>query len=373
MQHLDRTVLAAAIGQLVSELYGGSGDDERAAALAARLQPLLDTYLSEVQPIRSAEVTLLLADIRGFTALTQALPPAHMATLLNRFFTRMCTVIARNGGVVDKFLGDAILALFGAPQRRPDDVPRALACAVEMQQELTAMNRTAAARGEPSVYAGIAVTTGPVMLGSFGSAVHREYTVVGDAVNLVSRIESFSLRGQVLLSEGARAAAGAAVETGRVNEVRVKGMAGPVVLHELLAVTQPRRLVLPRVETRRSPRIGVDLAALFHRVAAKRILPGGFPGQVHDLGYEGMGAVLPVDLPKFAEVAIALAAEAPPGSAVPTGLYSDGRTGESIVFARVLRTRATDAGYRTSLEFTTVDTPGHRRLKLLVDDALWRR
>jgi len=373
MQHRQRSMLTCGIGRLLDDLCGPGDETDRAALLATRLDPLLDDFLFEAQPIQSGEVTVLLADIRGFTSLTRSLPPQRIAALLNRFFTMMCDVIARYDGVIDKFMGDAILALFGAPERRPDDLARALACAVEMQQAMSLMNQEAAARGEPQLYAGIAINTGHVMMGSFGSAVHSEYTVVGDAVNLVSRMESFSLRGQVLLSESSRCAAGGLVEIGQVNEVRVKGMTAPVVLHELLSVNGPRRLVIPRVETRRSPRISVDLAALFHRVEAKRILPDGFAGRVHDLGYDGMRADLPLDLPAFAEVAIDLASGDLARPALLAGASEATATGEGVVYARVLRSQATSDGFRTSLEFTSMDTPGHRRLKHLVDDALWRR
>jgi adenylate cyclase len=124
------------------------------------------------------------------------------------------------------------------------------------------------------------------------------------------------------------------------------------------------------VETRRSPRIGVDLAALFHRVDAKRILPGGIPGRVHDLSYEGMRADLQMPLPALAEVVITLAPTMM-GAALPA--RPDVPLDDSGIYARVLRSQATGDGFRTSLAFTSMDAPSHRRLKHLVDDALWRR
>jgi adenylate cyclase len=369
MQHRDRARLTSGIHRLVADVYGLDDCGDRRAHLACGLQPLLDSFLHEAQPLREGEVTILLADIRGFTALTRSLAPALTARLLNRFFSVMCEVIARHRGVVDKFIGDAILALFGVPEPRPDDLARALACAVEMQQAMALVNHGADARAEPRLYTGIAINTGRVMMGSFGSALHSEYTVIGDAVNLVARIESFTLRGQVLLSDATRTAAGTLVDTGRVNEVRVKGVPKPVLLHDLLSVNGLQPVLVPRVETRRSPRIGVDLAALFHRVDAKRILPGGIPGRVHDLGYEGMRADLPMPLPALAEVLITLTpplVEAPPST---DGAHRD----DTGIYARVLRSHATGDGFRTSLAFTSMDTPGHRRLKHMVDDALWRR
>jgi adenylate cyclase len=329
--------------------------------LSARVEPLLDSFLLQSKPIVGAEVSILLADIRGFTALMQTLPTPTMVDLLNGFFASMSAVIARHGGIIDKFMGDSIMALFGAPERQPDDLPRALACAAEMQQTLAAMNAQRARNGEPRLYAGIAVNTGNVMLGSFGSALHSEYTVIGDAVNLVSRMEAFSLRGQVLLSTATRRAARDIVEIGRINEVRVKGLEQSVSLHELVAVNTPKgRIRVPRVEPRRSPRIQVDLAAMFRQIECKRIMPEQIAGRINDLGYYGLGADLPLGLPSCAEVLVNQA----PQEGIETG-------GE--VYARVVDSRPDKGGFRTSMEFTSIDTPGHRRVKDLVDDALWRR
>jgi adenylate cyclase len=392
MQHNERHLLISGITQIVDQLYfsdkfsekinqnngivrgqvsdPGSGQisaqqpgttsGDRGEVLRQYLDPLLDAFLMESQPIVATDVTILLADIRGFTALTRALPQSTLIDLLNRYFSAMCTVIKRHDGVVDKFIGDSIMALFGVPKRRPDDLQRALACSVEMQQAMVELNRHSEQRGEPRLYAGIAINTGPVMAGSFGSGLHSEYTVVGDAVNLVSRIESFSLRGQVLLSESSRTAARHLIETGNVNQVRVKGVEEPISLYELLSVNAPRRLVIPRVDIRKSPRISVSLEAIFRQVAAKHVHSEHFVGHVNDMGYYGMRADLPLGLPPYSEVVVNLRPE-----------LNAKVTGE--VYARVLRAEPRGPSFRTSLEFTNIDTPGHRHVKEYVDDQLWRR
>ena len=360
MQHRERRLLLDGIAELVDELYGAGGSEQRQVLLRQRLDPVLDNFLLEARPIVGTEVTILLADIRGFTALTHTLAPLTLINLLNRYFTVMCDVIQRHDGVIDKFMGDSVMALFGAPRRRPDDVERALCCAAEMQHAMAAMNRESRSRGEPDLYAGIAVNTGPAMAGSFGSALHSEYTVIGDAVNLVSRMESFSLRGQVLISDSSRIAAGQGIETGQVNQVRVKGMAEPLILYELRSVSMPRRVTVPRVEVRKSPRIAVDLDAIFRQIESKRVHREHFIGHVRDMGYYGLRADLPLGLPAYSEVVVNLDPSA------PTGV-------EHEVYARVLRSVPVGPGFRTSMEFTAIGTPGHQRVKQYVDEYLWRR
>ena len=105
--------------------------------------------MQKPQPVVATQATILIADLRGFSALMESLPPTQMVDLLNRFFALMAGVIERHGGVIDKFMGDSVMALFGAPERRPDDLLRALHCAVEMQQAMVDMNRVNEARGEP--------------------------------------------------------------------------------------------------------------------------------------------------------------------------------------------------------------------------------
>jgi adenylate cyclase len=359
MQHGDRQALISQIGNIVEEIYGRSAGNDGEAALRHRLDALLDAFLLESQSIAGTEVTVLLADIRGFTALTQSVPPSTLILLLNAYFTAMCDVVQRHGGAVDKFMGDSVMAVFGAPQQRPDDLQRALACAVEMQQAMVELNRRNQSKGLPNLYAGIALNTGTAMAGSFGSDVHSEYTVIGDAVNLAARIESFSLRGQVLLSEATHWAAQHFIEVSRINQVQVKGMSKPLSLYELRSVRGPPRLVIPEIEVRRSPRIAVELDAIFRMVESQNIHAEQFIGRVNDMGYYGMRADLPMVLPTYSEVVINLRPEL--GGDAPGDVY-----------ARVLRTRPHGDGFRTSMEFTTVDTPGHRQVKAYIDDRLWR-
>lgn len=352
--------MVAGICGLVSEVYGVESSPLGARAMLDRLNPLLDAFLLESQPIVDIEATVLIADIRGFTALTESQPPRTIIRLLNRYFTRMVDLVRQHGGVVDKFMGDAVMALFGAPIRHDDHLIRALSCAVEMQQAMLELNRESRQAGEPNIFAGIAVNTGNLMAGSFGSRLYNEYTVIGDTVNLAARMEGYSLRGQVLLSESSYAGARDRIEIGGANSLYVKGKAREITLYELHAVTHPKRLVVPQIEARRSPRVLVDFPVAFRRIESKRILSQRFIGKANDLGYHGMNADLPFILPPASEIILSFAPDL-------------GFAPSADVYARVLQTSPGAGIYRTNLEFTSVDTPGHRLVKRYVDDMLWGR
>ncbi|MBI3887303.1 MAG: adenylate/guanylate cyclase domain-containing protein, partial [Opitutae bacterium] len=180
------------------------------------------------------EVTILFADIRNFTALSESMSPTLMLALLNRYLDRMSSVIETHGGVIDKYIGDAIMALFGAPVAAHDAADRALAAAVAMGAALDRLNLELGSEGLPPLKIGIGVNTARVVAGNMGSKTRLNYTVIGDGVNLASRLEALTKepghRARIIVSE-ATVRSAAKFPPGRLRplgEVSVKGKAQSV-------------------------------------------------------------------------------------------------------------------------------------------------
>lgn len=147
------------------------------------------------------EVTVLFSDIRRFTSLAEQLPPEQVVEMLNRYFTRMIDVVTSHEGMVDKLMGDSVMALFGAPISLGDDPLRAIRCALEMQKAGLRFNHEQEAKGLPALPMGIGINTGSVVAGNIGSSTKMEYTVIGDEVNIAARMQGIAQPGEVLISE----------------------------------------------------------------------------------------------------------------------------------------------------------------------------
>ena len=182
------------------------------------------------------EVVMLMSDLRGFSELSERLGASATIGLLNRYLAGMTPVILKNGGVIDEFIGDAIFVLFGAPFNRPDDAERAVRCAWAMQQSLVTLNAESRELGLPELSMGVALHVGSVVAGNIGSEDRVKYGVVGPAVNLLSRIQSLTVGGEVLLSEALVQRVVSIVRVGPGRVERVKGMREPVTVHSLLDV-----------------------------------------------------------------------------------------------------------------------------------------
>ena len=176
--------------------------------------------------------TILFADIRDFTRLSEQLAPQKVVELLNEYFSEMTDLIFENGGTLDKYLGDGIMALFGAPWPKPDDAQRAVRTAGAMQRALVGLNRQWQARGQEPLQMGVGINTGQVTAGNIGSSKRMDYTVIGDAVNLASRLCAHASGGQVLISESTFREIGSPAL--RLDSIRVKGKAAPVEVYEIL-------------------------------------------------------------------------------------------------------------------------------------------
>jgi adenylate cyclase len=181
------------------------------------------------------EVTILLSDLRRFTTLAESRDPYEVVMVLNQYFTAMTAEVWARGGMVDKFIGDAVLAVFGAPVSRPDAARHAAEAALAMHRALAQLNRTWTPRGWPALEMGIALHTGSVIAGNVGSPERMEYTIIGDAVNVTARIEELNkvYGTRVLLSAATQQALGDHIPVIPVAEVHLRGRHEPIRLFTL--------------------------------------------------------------------------------------------------------------------------------------------
>jgi adenylate cyclase len=180
------------------------------------------------------ETTILFADIRGFTSMSESREPQLVVDALNEYFERMVDIVFRYEGTLDKFIGDEIMALFGSPVAHPDDPIRAVRTALEMQEALATLNERHEDQGIPPFRIGIGINTGEVVAGYIGSSQALEYTVIGDPVNTGSRLCSLAKPGQTLVSEGTVHELGNHFEIRELPPAQVKGKAQPIRVFEVL-------------------------------------------------------------------------------------------------------------------------------------------
>jgi adenylate cyclase len=204
------------------------------ASLSSYVSPhLLDRILSNEINIDSAaqqvEVSLLFADIRGFTALSEELEPADVMELLNQYCGKMANIVFEHNGSIDKYIGDAIMAVFGSPQPEPDHARRAIECGIAMQQ--AAKDLSVGAR---PVYIGVGVHTGACVQGNLGGSGMIQFTAVGDAVNTASRLCSAAKPGQVIISADTLAEANAVdFQIDPMPPIELKGKSQPMEVYQV--------------------------------------------------------------------------------------------------------------------------------------------
>ena len=191
------------------------------------------------------EVSLIMSDLRGFTAIIAEMDPEDVITFLNRYLSKMIAILLDNRAVIDEILGDGILAFFGAPEPLEDHPARAVACALSMQAAMDEINAENEADGLPRLAMGIGVNTGSVVVGNIGSERRTKYSVVGSDVNFASRMEAFALAGQVLISAATYSRVRDLVEVGNVLQAEMKGLPGRATLYDVRGIGAPYHIRLP--------------------------------------------------------------------------------------------------------------------------------
>ncbi|HEV3073665.1 MAG TPA: adenylate/guanylate cyclase domain-containing protein, partial [Thermoanaerobaculia bacterium] len=187
-----------------------------------------------IRQLRAAEATVLFADLVGFTAFAEDSTPEQAAELLNAFLNLSVEAIFAAGGTLDKFIGDCVMAFFGAPMPQPDHAERAVRAAVEIQRSLRVWNEDRAAQGLPGFAARVALNSGPVVVGDIGSARRVDYTVLGNTVNVAARLEALVAGpGEVVVGPETYRLLAGAIPTEPLGEFQLKGLQQKIIAHRV--------------------------------------------------------------------------------------------------------------------------------------------
>jgi len=190
------------------------------------------------------KVTIMMTDLRGFTALSERLNPEQVVQMLNSYFEVMVEVVLQYNGTINEIIGDALLVIFGAPQEMSDRALRAIACAIEMQNAMAKVNEQNRAQGLPELEMGIGLNETEVIVGNIGSSKRSKYAVVGSGVNMTSRIESYTVGGQILISESVRQEVADILRIDAQREVDPKGAEMPLRIYEVGGIAGHYNLAL---------------------------------------------------------------------------------------------------------------------------------
>ncbi len=230
--------VTAAAYRIVSQMRDMSDESVSNERLSRFFSPeLASTIAREPEIIRrsaACRVTVLFSDISGFTAMSSRMPPGEVVALLNAYLPRMVEIVFRYGGTLEKFIGDALLAVWGAPLENHDDVDRAVAAAAEMQAAVAMFNVEQKAAGRPTIAIHVGIASGPAAAGYIGTERYVQYAVIGDTTNVAARICSAAGPGEILVSDATRRGhSGRGVVFEDVPAIAAKGKDREVIVHQV--------------------------------------------------------------------------------------------------------------------------------------------
>jgi len=307
------------------------------------VEELLDSPTGLKMSGENREVTFLVSDLRGFTALTSSLSPQQVIEIINRYFECMVDVIARYQGTVNEFMGDGILAFFGAPLYADDDPERAVACAIEMQNALVAVNAEQRRLKLPELAMGIGINTGEVVVGNIGSERRASYGAVGTPINAAYRIESFTVGGQILISPTTYDRVASDLTIIGTKEVKFKGLDEPVALYDVAGIGQPYQVFLPEKKAVALTRLNPPLPIECFLVDGKTVSDTAIAGRITHLAENSAEVFLDQKQSAYTNLRIVLA--------------SPETRGLSELYAKVLPHDKPDvsaANHRARLQFTSM-------------------
>lgn len=207
-------------------------------------QDIMENVVSDIDNVKlggkKADVTVLFADIRGFTSMSEKLQPDEISVILNEYFTAIEPIISKYNGVINKFIGDAVMAIFGEPIQDKDHAVNAIKCADEMLKKVKELQVKWLEEGKPKIEIGVGINTGEVFVGNIGSEKRLEYTVIGDTVNLASRLESYNkiYKTQFLISSSTYQFVRGIADVIKISEVKIRGKEKKMNIYEVLRLTE---------------------------------------------------------------------------------------------------------------------------------------
>lgn len=189
---------------------------------------------------KKATVTVLFSDIRGFTSLSENMQASQVSELLNEYFSAMEPIVSKYNGIINKFIGDAVMAVFGEPIQDENHPKNAVFCGFEMLKKVQELDEKWVKEGKPSIQIGVGINTGEVFVGNIGSEKRMEYTVIGDTVNLASRLESYNktYKTKMLISSSTYEASKDYIEANKISDVEIRGKANKMDIYEVIAIKE---------------------------------------------------------------------------------------------------------------------------------------
>ncbi len=266
-------------------------------------------------------VTIMMTDLRGFTSIGERMPAEDVVGIINIYLEVMTDIILKYQGTIDEFIGDAIFVIFGAPVLRDNDAKRAVACAVEMQLAMTEVNKRCREKGYPEVHQGIGINSGQLVVGNIGSKKRKKYGVVGKNVNLTARIESYTVGGQIFISENTVEECGEhLLRLDDSMEVMPKGVKKPITIYEVGGIGGEFNLYLPdKVE---APLVDMDEPLPIQFIILEGKHAGGEINPGHIRRMLGAEAEIEADVTAEKLTNIKISVFDPTGAEITSDLYA---------------------------------------------------
>ncbi|MCL4540568.1 MAG: HAMP domain-containing protein, partial [Bacteroidetes bacterium] len=298
------------------------------------------------------ELSIMMSDLRGFTALTSTMIPEQIIKFLNRYLGKMVDIILDHHGIIDEIIGDGILAFFGAPEALENHPELAVACALKMQLAMEDINRQNEADGLPQLEMGVAVNTGEVVVGNIGSEKRAKYGAVGAQVNFTGRVESFTVGGQVLVSRGTYERLAEKLDVKQILDVEMKGVPGKVKLYDIKGIVgQYESHLLDRDES--LSQIGDGIAVQVFRLDQKIMSGKGEGGRITYASLTSARVVFENGISPWEDVRMVI--EQDPASQECAEIYG-----------KVISVNSLEGGMEGLVRFTSVSAPAYKLIRKLL-------